>query len=144
MYQEQWPMTPDEESLFKGSAIRRQYLIMLLLTSLSLLLVGNIVRLVEAAAPCYTKDGAAKEGALVAPSLAGLKEALSIIGSGDAKAYNQLLEQKRVRRLPGGIPVFIEESFELYHRIRPQGMIESVWTASIYLICPKKRGIDRR
>jgi hypothetical protein len=137
-------MPPAEEALFRRSAMRRPWYIAMLLMSLSLPFGGSVMLPVEAAAPCYTKDGAAKEGALVAPSLTGLKDALSIMGSGDVKAYNQLLEQKRVIRLPGGMPVFIEESFEVYHRIRPQGMTESVWTATIYLICPKGRGPGRR
>jgi hypothetical protein len=82
--------------------------------------------------------------ALVAPSVIGLKEAFSIIGSGDMKAYNQLVEQKRVMRLPADLPVFVEESFKVYRRIRPQGMADSVWTAVIYLNCPKGQGTRRR
>lgn len=115
--------------------MRRQCLIIMLLMSLSL--GGNIVLLVEAATPCHTKDGAAKDGAIVAPSLAGLKDALSIMGSGDLKAWDQLLEQKRAMRLPSGIPVFIEERFESFRRIRLEGTIESVWTHSYYITCRK-------
>jgi hypothetical protein len=112
---------------------QQQYLIVLLLMSLSLLLGGTVVLSVGAAKLCHTKDNA-----LVAPTLAGFKEAVSIIRSGDVKAYDQLLEQKRVMRLPAEIPVFIEDSLEEYHRIRPKGMIKSVWTSGYYLICPKE------
>jgi len=115
--------------------MRRQCLITILLISLSL--GGNIVRLVEAAAPCHTKDGAAKDGAVVAPSLAGLKDALSIMESGDAAAWCQLMEQKRVMRIPAGTPVFIEERFESFRRIRLEGTINSVWTHGLYITCPK-------
>jgi hypothetical protein len=109
----------------------------MLLMSFSLPLGGNIVRLVEAAAPCHTKDGAAKDGAVVAPSLAGLKDALSLKGSGDAVAWRQLMEQKRAMRVPAGMPVFIEESFESFRRIRLEGTIESMWTHSYFITCPK-------
>jgi hypothetical protein len=105
--------------------------------SLSLPFGGNIVLLVEAAEPCHTKDGAAKDGAVVAPSLAGLKDALSIMGSGDAVALRQLMEQKRAMRVPAGMAVFIEESFESFRRIRLEGTIESVWTHSYYITCRK-------
>jgi hypothetical protein len=125
-------MTPADEALLRGSAMRRQCLVTMLLLSLSLPLGGNIVRLVEAAAPCRTKDNA-----LVAPSLTGLKEALSIMRSGDVKAWDQLLKQKRAIRLPAGMPVFIEDTFESFYRIRPQGMIDSVWTHGFYITCPK-------
>lgn len=117
--------------------MRRRCLTMMLLMSLSLPLGWNIVLLVEAAAPCHTKDGAAKDGAVVAASLAELKDALSIKGSGDVKAWNRLLEQKRAMRLPAGTPVFIEESFESFRRIRLEGMIESVWTHSYFITCGK-------
>lgn len=93
---------------------------------------------VEADAPCQTKDGAAKDGAVVAPSLAGLKDALmSIMGSGDVKAWDRLFEQKRAMRLPAGTPVFIEESFESFRRIRLEGTIESVWAHSYFITCRK-------
>ena len=117
--------------------MRRQCLITMLFMSLALPLGGNIVLLVEAAAPCHTKDGAAKDGAVVAPSLAGLKDALSIKGSGDAVAWRQLMEQKRAMLVPAGMPVFIEESFESFRRIRLEGTIESMWTHSYFITCPK-------
>jgi hypothetical protein len=56
------------------------------------LIALSIAGYAEADAPCHTKDGAAKDGAIVAPSLAGLKHALSIMRSGDAAAWNKLLE----------------------------------------------------
>jgi hypothetical protein len=92
---------------------------------------------VEAATACLTKDGAAKDGAVVAPSLAGLKHALSIMGSGDAVAWNKLLEQKRATRVPAGMHVFIEERVESYRRIRLEGATNTVWTSADFLDCPK-------
>jgi hypothetical protein len=117
--------------------MRRQCLITMLLMSLSLLFGGSVLLPVEAAAPCHTKDGAAKDGAIVAPSLAGLKNALSIMGSGDTVALRKLMEQKRAMRVPAGMPVFIEESFESFRRIRLEGTIESVWTHGYYITCRK-------
>jgi hypothetical protein len=47
------------------------------------------------------------------------------------------MEQKRAMRVPAGMPVFIEESFESFRRIRLEGTIESVWTHSYYITCRK-------
>ena len=84
----------------------------------------------KAAPLCHTTDGA-----VAAPSLAGMKAALNIIGSGDTAALNQLLEQKRAIRLPAGMPVFVEDTFESFYRVRPKGMADPVWMHGMHLTC---------
>lgn len=73
----------------------------------------------------------------MAPLLVGLKDTLSIMGSGDVVAWLQFIEQNHAARLPAGIRVFIEETVESFHRIRPQGTINSAWTDAYYITCPK-------
>jgi len=88
--------------------------------------------------PCFIKDGAAKQGALVAPSPWALKDAQSIMGSGDVKAWDRLLASKRAVLVPAGTRVFVEEKGEgVLYRIRLEGMIDSVWVHGFYLTCVK-------
>jgi hypothetical protein len=87
--------------------------------------------------PCYTKDGSAKQGALVAPSVRELKKARSIRASGDVAAWRQLLDRKQVAHIPAGTRVFVEEKSEGNYRIRLEGATESVWTSGYYLTCMK-------
>jgi hypothetical protein len=85
---------------------------------------------VKAAPLCHTTDGA-----VAAPSLAGMKAAVNIIESGDATALTQLMEQKRAMRLPAGMPVFVEDTFEAFYRVRPKGMTDPVWMHGMHLTC---------
>jgi hypothetical protein len=112
------------------------------MTNLSRIVAVALVAMATAAyagaeKPCYTKDGAAKQGALVAPSVRALKEARSIRASGDVAAWRQLLERKRAARIPAGTRVFVEEKSEGNYRIRLEGTTESVWTSGYYLTCVK-------
>jgi hypothetical protein len=82
----------------------------------------------KAAPLCQTTDGA-----VAAPSLAGLKAAMHIIGSGDAAAVTQPMAQTRAMRLPAGMPVFVEDTFASLYRVRPQGMTDPVWMHGTHL-----------
>jgi hypothetical protein len=72
---------------------------------------------------CVTGDEA-----FVTPTLAGAKEMRTVITSRDKVAWQQLFAEKKVARLPPGVPVYImDDDVYGFFQVRLEGQTDTVW-----------------